>query len=96
MSAIPLPDPRKERARKRVILTGDVPGPVNPPSGCRFRTRCPTYASLGEADRSRCVDEPPPLLGDGHSVACHYPAILTGDGSYGDGNQSRSLSGGRY
>jgi oligopeptide/dipeptide ABC transporter ATP-binding protein len=74
ISAIPLPDPRKERARRRVILTGDVPSPVNPPSGCRFRSRCPTFAALGEGERRACVDENPALVdrGHGHPVACHY------------------------
>ncbi|HEX6497823.1 MAG TPA: oligopeptide/dipeptide ABC transporter ATP-binding protein [Micromonosporaceae bacterium] len=75
ISAIPLPDPHKERARQRVILTGDVPSPVNPPSGCRFRTRCPKFAEqLSETERRKCVDEIPALAdrGVGHPTACHY------------------------
>ncbi|WP_018680378.1 ABC transporter ATP-binding protein [Actinokineospora enzanensis] len=70
VSAVPLPDPRKERARERIVLTGDVPSPVNPPSGCRFRTRCPTYlGELTDTQRARCSGEVPALL-DG--VACHW------------------------
>ncbi|WP_433261073.1 dipeptide ABC transporter ATP-binding protein [Actinosynnema sp. CS-041913] len=70
VSAVPLPDPRKERARERIILTGDVPSPVNPPSGCRFRTRCPLHlGGLTDEQRSRCAGETPALL-DG--VACHW------------------------
>ncbi len=75
ISAVPIPDPIKERQRHRVIITGDVPSPANPPSGCRFRTRCPRFAGeLSEAERQRCVDDPPALIdrGQGHPVACHY------------------------
>ena len=75
ISAIPLPDPRKERARKRMLLVGDVPNPVRPPSGCRFRTRCPKFAGqLTEAERTKCVQQVPALTdrGQGHASACHY------------------------
>ena len=78
ISAIPLPDPQKERTRKRIILTGYVPSPVNPPSGCRFRTRCPKFAALDEERRKRCLEEEPPLYGleEDHSAACHYAEAL--------------------
>ena len=75
ISAIPLPDPRKERARRRIILSGDVPSPADPPSGCRFRTRCPLFAAqLTDAQRQRCSTETPSLTdhGHGHPAACHY------------------------
>jgi oligopeptide/dipeptide ABC transporter ATP-binding protein len=75
ISAIPLPDPRKEKARERILLVGDVPSPVNPPSGCRFRSRCPKFAGeLSDGERRRCVDEVPALIdrGLGHQAACHY------------------------
>jgi peptide/nickel transport system ATP-binding protein/oligopeptide transport system ATP-binding protein len=78
ISAIPIPDPRKEKARKRVIVTGDVPSPVNPPSGCRFRTRCQKFRDdLSEAERTKCVDEQPALIdrGQGHPAACHYAEV---------------------
>lgn len=77
ISAIPIPDPVTERTRRRIVLTGDVPSPANPPSGCRFRTRCPRFATeLGEADRHRCIHEPPVLTAatSDHLVACHFPA----------------------
>jgi oligopeptide transport system ATP-binding protein len=75
ISAIPLPDPRKQRARERITVIGDVPSPADPPSGCRFRTRCPKFAAeLSDTERSRCADEIPLLVdrGQGHPAACHY------------------------
>ena len=80
LSAIPLPDPVKERSRRRILLTGDLPSPADPPSGCRFRTRCPKFANeLDDDQRRRCLDESPVLTGrespgPDHEVACHYPA----------------------
>ncbi len=70
MSAIPVPDP--EVRRQRVILTGDVPSPVDPPTGCRFHPRCPLRAELG--DPPICAAEVPPLsdIGGGHQCACHF------------------------
>jgi oligopeptide/dipeptide ABC transporter ATP-binding protein len=79
ISAIPLPDPHKERTRQRILLTGDVPSPVNPPSGCRFRTRCPKFATeLTEGQKQKCIDELPDLVdrGSGHPTACHYAEAL--------------------
>ncbi|MET0736806.1 MAG: oligopeptide/dipeptide ABC transporter ATP-binding protein [Acidimicrobiales bacterium] len=78
LSAVPLPDPVEERQRQRIILEGDVPSPADPPSGCRFRTRCWRRAELeanGE-DVSACHAEEPVLLeiSTGHTAACHFPA----------------------
>ncbi|MGJ6966826.1 dipeptide ABC transporter ATP-binding protein [Streptosporangium sp. G11] len=74
LSAIPLPDPVLERSRRRVLLEGDLPSPADPPSGCRFRTRCPLFKVLDETDRRRCVDEEPEVrrFGDDHGVSCHF------------------------
>ncbi|MEU8250551.1 ABC transporter ATP-binding protein [Nonomuraea sp. NPDC048916] len=76
LSAIPLPDPEMERTRKRILLEGDLPSPADPPSGCRFRTRCPKFARLAEAERQRCVDVEPTVdrLANtvDHGAACHY------------------------
>jgi oligopeptide/dipeptide ABC transporter ATP-binding protein len=70
MSAIPIPDP--ELRRKRIILRGDVPSPVNPPSGCHFNPRCQLRAELGGP--AICATTEPPLLDAGadHFVACHF------------------------
>jgi oligopeptide/dipeptide ABC transporter ATP-binding protein len=68
LSAVPIPDPDKAHERKRVILLGDVPSPIDPPSGCRFHPRCPKA-------QQRCVDEVPPLelKASGDLAACHFP-----------------------
>jgi peptide/nickel transport system ATP-binding protein len=74
LSAIPIPDPRKERARRRILLEGEAPSPLDPPSGCPFRTRCPKFAAHDEGRRRRCIDEKPALraVGDDQEAACHY------------------------
>ncbi len=66
LSAVPVPNPRIEKHRQRIILSGDVPSPANPPSGCRFRTRCPV-------SEKRCAEEIPAWreVAPGHWVACH-------------------------
>jgi oligopeptide/dipeptide ABC transporter ATP-binding protein len=79
VSAVPIPDPRVEGRRRRMILRGDVPSPANPPSGCRFHTRCWLRRELGNPER--CTVEPPALreLAPGHTVSCHFAEELVGE-----------------
>jgi oligopeptide transport system ATP-binding protein len=72
LSAVPVPDPEAERKRKRVILTGDVPSPVNPPPGCRFHTRCWLYERLGKPEECRTVDPDLRTVQGDHAAACHF------------------------
>ena len=72
LSAVPVPDPQLGRDRKRIVLEGDVPNPINPPAACRFHTRCPRFVE------GHCDVEPPELIARGgtgpdHVTRCHYP-----------------------
>lgn len=69
LSAVPIPDPDVQQNRKRIILAGDPPSPIDPPSGCRFHTRCPIA-------QAKCSEETPEFreIGKGHFCACHYAA----------------------
>ena len=72
LSAVPVPDPKAERKRRRVILTGDVPSPVNPPSGCRFHTRCWLYQRLGQPENCRTENPELRLIAPDQRAACHW------------------------
>jgi oligopeptide/dipeptide ABC transporter ATP-binding protein len=69
LSAVPIPNPELGRARKQIVLEGDVPSPLNPPNACRFHPRCPRF------HEGHCDVEEPQLypFGQDHSAACHYP-----------------------
>jgi oligopeptide transport system ATP-binding protein len=68
LSAVPIPDPKANAERTPVVLEGDVPSPVNPPSACRFHTRCPWATEI-------CSQDEPPLAeySEGQAAACHHP-----------------------
>jgi oligopeptide/dipeptide ABC transporter ATP-binding protein len=74
LSAIPIPDPRENRSRERVVVGGEPPNPINPPSGCVFHTRCPRATEV-------CREVEPPLAGyaNGHLAACHHPLNVSAD-----------------
>jgi oligopeptide/dipeptide ABC transporter ATP-binding protein len=76
MSAVPVPDPVVARARERIRLTGELPSPSDPPTGCAFHTRCPKYQGvLDESSKTRCRTTSPTLeeKQSDHLAACHFP-----------------------
>ncbi|KWX21760.1 peptide ABC transporter ATP-binding protein [Mycolicibacterium wolinskyi] len=68
LSAVPIPDPRRNAARERLVLEGDVPSPIDPPAGCSFHTRCPWCTEVCNVETPALLDLTP-----GHSAACHHP-----------------------
>ena len=78
LSAIPVPDPVVESRRRRIILKGDVPSPANPPSGCRFHTRCWLRERLGNPERCTVEDPILRVLDTRHEVACHFAEEVEG------------------
>jgi oligopeptide/dipeptide ABC transporter ATP-binding protein len=74
LSAVPVPDPSVQRQRRRIILRGDIPSPLNPPAGCRFHTRCWLYERLGQPEQCRTVDPALTVVATtpDHQAACHF------------------------
>jgi oligopeptide/dipeptide ABC transporter ATP-binding protein len=97
LSAIPLPDPRREKTRERILLAGDVPSPANPPSGCRFRTRCWHRQKLeeGGVDTAVCADQEPLLQIRSTAVDGGGGGVDTGDGA-GTGAAAAAAAAGQH
>ena len=74
LNAVPIPDPRENRARERIVLEGEPPNPIDPPSGCVFHTRCPRATDI-----CRSVEPPLAEYANGHTAACHHPLNVTPD-----------------
>ena len=91
LSAVPMADPELARQKRRIILQGDVPSPIDPPSGCRFHPRCPQSRAIAKAEgidgpHPRCIQDQPELTsqGPGQTAACHFPlegSIIEGGGT---------------
>ena len=75
LSAVPIPDPKRNAARERLVLEGDVPSPIDPPPGCRFHTRCPWATDVCTTDEPALLDHRP-----AHLAACHHPQKRLGTG----------------
>jgi peptide/nickel transport system ATP-binding protein/oligopeptide transport system ATP-binding protein len=80
LSAVPIPDPSRRQQRERILLTGDVPSPLNPPPACRFHTRCWKAQEI-----CRTIEPPLRPLGVGHEAACHFPMNAPEDSAVGEG-----------
>jgi oligopeptide/dipeptide ABC transporter ATP-binding protein len=74
LAAVPIPDPKENRARERIVVGGEPPNPIDPPSGCRFHTRCPVATDI-----CRVVEPPLTEYANGHVAACHHPRNVTND-----------------
>ena len=74
LNAVPIPDPRENRARERIVLEGEPPNPIDPPSGCVFHTRCPRATDI-----CRTVEPPLAEYAGGHTAACHHPLNVTAE-----------------
>ena len=77
LSAVPVPDPTLRGLQGQIVLTGDVPSPANPPSGCRFHTRCPIAQGVCARDEPELIDRPDGLSPAGHRSACHFAQART-------------------
>ena len=74
LGAIPIPDPEENRARERPLVSGEPPNPINPPSGCRFHTRCPRAQDICSAVEPQLSE-----YAGGHLAACHFPQNVTAE-----------------